>query len=433
MFKFFAAFRKEWFILIRDWAGLIVLFLMPMIMVVILSLVQEFGWNVISKEPTVEVLYVNEDNDSLSSLIEDGIHKAKTFKLITEVDHKKIDQARARELVRTGADQIGLVIPKGATHAIERKVQVLVTRIVSGIMMPMKNPFLDIEDKDSVNIIVFFDPAIKGTFKNTFMSSMKEFSLKIESGMIFNDFNSELHKMFPQFATKNQDYKETVFFKEVYPSGKTTEVYPTPTQHNVPSWAIFAMFFIVIPLTSSIIKEREEGSMIRLHTLPVNYITIFMAKVGVYMVVCFIQFILMILAGIFVLPMFGLPSLDISTNYFPLIIMALATSLSALGYGILVGTIARTHQQAAAFGSVSIVILAAMGGLWVPIYLMPAGMRSAAAFSPLNWAWSGFMDIFLRGGNIMEILPELTKLILFFVVMIGLAGLYRKFKPIIGS
>jgi len=53
MLKYFAAFRKEWLILIRDLAGVIVLFIMPTIMVVILALVQEFGWNSITQETSV--------------------------------------------------------------------------------------------------------------------------------------------------------------------------------------------------------------------------------------------------------------------------------------------------------------------------------------------------------------------------------------------
>jgi ABC-2 type transport system permease protein len=193
------------------------------------------------------------------------------------------------------------------------------------------------------------------------------------------------------------------------------------------------MFFIVIPLTSNIIKEREEGSMIRLHTLPVSYLSIFMAKVGVYLIVCFIQFILMVLAGIFILPLFNIPPLDISNHYFSLIIMVIISSLAALGYGILVGTIARTHQQAAAFGSVSVVILATLGGLWVPIYFFSDVMRKIASFSPLNWAHTGFLDIFLRDASIIDILPAIFKLLIFFAITIGLAGIYRKFKPPIGS
>lgn len=433
MFKYFAAFRKEWLILTRDVAGLIVLFLMPMIMVIILSLVQEFGWNAISKEPTVPILFVDMDKDSLGARIKEGLIKSNMFNVITKIDSVDIDQETAREKVSSGEYQIGVVIPEGATKLINRKINVLVTRIVSGIMMPVRNPFLDVSVNDSVNVTIYFDPAVKGTFKNAFLSTMKEYSLKIESSMIFSTFGNELTRLFPQYKPEDRSYKESVFFTEEFPSGDKEEKIPTTTQHNIPSWAIFAMFFIVIPLTSSIIKEREEGSLIRIHTLPVNYLTIFMAKIGVYLIVCFVQFLLMVIAGILILPLFGMPMLEIGGHITELTVMTIVASLAALGYGILIGTVARTHQQAAAFGSVSVVILAALGGLWVPIYFFTDTMRTVASVSPLNWAHKGFIDILLRGSSLADISPEILKLLIFFVITVGIAGIYRKIKPPIGG
>jgi ABC-2 type transport system permease protein len=136
----------------------------------------------------------------------------------------------------------------------------------------------------------------------------------------------------------------------------------------------------------------------------------------------------MVFAGILIMPLFGMPSLDISGQLGSLIVMVIVSSLAALGYGIMVGTIARTHQQAAAFGSVSIVILAAIGGLWVPVYFFTDSMKHIASFSPLNWAHKGFIDILLRGSSIYEIFPEIFKLLLFFVITILIAAIYRKFK-----
>jgi ABC-2 type transport system permease protein len=433
MFKYFSAFRKEWLILTRDVAGLIVLFLMPMVMVIILALVQEYGWNAISKEPKINVLYVDEDQDSLGTMVRNGLISSRIFNLVSQIDTVKVTKENAKELVSKGNYQIGVIIPANATKTLNRKVQLLVTQFVSGIMMPVNNPFLDLPIKDSVQVTIYFDPAVKGTFKNAFTSTMKQYTLKIESAMIFKTFNKELKRMFPQYQGKDREYSETVVYQEIFPSGNEAEAIPTTTQHNIPSWAIFAMFFIVIPLTSSIIKEREEGSLFRLYTLPVNYLTIFMSKVGVYLIVCFIQFTLMVLAGMLILPLFGLAGLDIGGHYIALFIMTIATSLAALGYGILVGTIARTHQQAAAFGSVSVVILAALGGLWVPIYFFTEGMKKIASLSPLNWAHKGFIDIFLRGAHMQDIAPEIIKLFIFFIVTISLAGVYRKLKPPFGS
>jgi ABC-2 type transport system permease protein len=172
--------------------------------------------------------------------------------------------------------------------------------------------------------------------------------------------------------------------------------------------------------------------MLRLLTMPVSYFNVFMAKISVYTVVCYIQFILMVLAGMYILPLFGLAALDPGNQYILLSVLAIASSLAALGYGIMIGTVAKTHQQAAAFGSVSIVILAAIGGLWVPTYLMPPVMKHLATFSPLNWAHAGFLDVFLRGSDFIAISGELSKLLIFFFCCIAVAMLYRKYKPHIG-
>lgn len=188
------------------------------------------------------------------------------------------------------------------------------------------------------------------------------------------------------------------------------------------------MFFIVIPLTQSLIQEREGGSLFRLLTMPVPYMTLLMGKVGVYLMVCLIQTVAMLLAGILLLPLFGLPMLVLGDNIPGLFVMTTVVALASVGYGLMIGTIAKTHQQAASFGSISIIILAAMGGLWVPIYLMPPFMRAVSLLSPLNWAITGYYSIFLRGGGLMQIAPQAVKLLLFFLSTVTITGVYHKLK-----
>ncbi len=433
MYKFFSAYRKEWLILIRDPAGLIVLFLMPTVMVVVLSMMQEFGWSTVSKEPQVPVLYVNLDNDSVGNKFQQGLSEARIFTLIREINSIPLTQESARQKVLEGSYQIAVVIPEHTSERLRTKIRLLVNKTMTSLMMPDQDILAGVTNNDSVEILIYFDPAVRNSFRNAFLSATKEFNSRIESRIIFETFQEELRKLFPKFNMPIVDYQQSVYFTEIFPSGVKEEILPTTTQHNVPSWAIFAMFFIVIPLTSSIIKEREEGSLIRLMTIPISYMTIFMAKVGVYLFVCFTQFVLMVLAGIFLIPLFNMPSLEVGSNYFAIAVLAIASSLAALGYGILIGTISKTHQQAAAFGAVSVVILAAIGGLWVPVYLMGGIMKHVATFSPLNWAHAGFLDLFLRGSTILDILPDVIKLLLFFTATICIAAIYRKLRPPISS
>jgi ABC-2 type transport system permease protein len=99
-----------------------------------------------------------------------------------------------------------------------------------------------------------------------------------------------------------------------------------------------------------------------------------------------------------------------------LIIIALSAALAACGYGILLGTMARTYEQASSFGAVSVVIAAAIGGIMVPVFAMPSLMQKISLFSPLSWGLNAFLDVFVRGGNIRSVLSDVTLLVLFFLV-----------------
>jgi ABC-2 type transport system permease protein len=258
LFKYFSAFKKEWLILVRDISGLLLLFVMPMIMVTILALVQEFGWSTMTNEPQVPVLFVDLDHDTLASQIKKGFTDSRIFKVVTTQDDIPLTQEKARQLVLDGKYQIAVIIPEKATKRIRTKIQLLVTKTMSALTMPAMDFFSDITNNDSIRVTLYFDPAVRNSFKNAFISSLRENNATIESTMIFSTFNEELKKQFPHFNPPDNRYQQTVTFKEVYPSGKEHELIPTSTQHNVPSWAIFAMFFIVIPLTSSIIKDVKR-------------------------------------------------------------------------------------------------------------------------------------------------------------------------------
>jgi len=428
MRKYFFAFRKEWLLLIRDKAGLALLFVMPMSLIIISSLMQEYGWSSVTKEPTVEVLYVDNDRDSLGIQIHDGLLKSQSFIVIDSLNGKPVTELVAKTAVTTGKYMIAIIIPEDATKTLRLNVRLMVAKTLAGFGLSNMSILNNIHPKDSVNISIYFDPTVKRAFKSALISAIKSNNYRTETEMVFRTFNQEIALQMPMFKPPNVAYKEALQFKEYFPSYRTIDKIPNSVQHNVPAWTIFAMFFIVIPLTQSLIKEREEGSLFRLLTLPVNYMKLLMAKVGVYLIVCVIQTGLMLLTGVFLIPFFNLPMLDLGQEYLALTLMTVIVAMASVGFGLMVGTIAKTHQQAAAFGSIAVIILAAMGGLWVPLYLMPPIMRQISEISPMNWAITGYYNIFLRGGSVIHILPEVFRLFLFFLGTVIITAVYRRFK-----
>ncbi|MFZ4520448.1 MAG: ABC transporter permease [Bacteroidales bacterium] len=428
MRKYLSSCRKELLLLIRDKSGLAMLFIMPVVLIVISSLMQEFGWSSLTKDPSVQVLFVNNDLDSLGMKIKNGFKGSSSFEVIDSLNHKPLTEASAKNAVRKGEYLIAIVVPKGATKTMRANVRLTVAKTLAGF--GLGNPMLmnSIIFRDSVNVTIYFDPTVKKTFKNALISSVRENYYKIQTEWVFSTFNQEIAIQMPMFRPPNETFHEVLKFREEFPTYREVELIPNATQHNVPAWTIFAMFFIVIPLTQSLIQEREGGGLFRLLTMPVHYMTLLMGKVGVYLVVCLTQTVAMLLAGIFILPLFGLPMLVLGNDFLGLFVMTLVVALASVGYGLMIGTIAKTHQQAASFGSISVIILAAVGGLWVPIYLMPPFMRSVAMLSPLNWAITGYYSIFLRGGSLIQIAPQAIKLLLFFISTVTITGIYYKFK-----
>jgi len=428
MFKFLSAVKKEYLLLLRDKAGIIILFLMPMVLIIIMSLMQEVGWNAIAKEPNMDVLFVDNDRDSIGINMEKGLHSSGFFEVIDSVNHVPVTAESARAAVKKGDYLVAIVVPDGVTRSMRANVRVAVGKTLAGFGMFNPNLLTNIAMKGADTITLYFDPTIRTTFKNAVVSSIKEFNYRSETAMVFRSFSNEMSKQFPAYKPVDIEYRESLQFKEVFPNYKEQEEIPNTVQHNVPAWAIFAMFFIVIPLTGSMIKEREEGSLARLMSMPISYIQLLLAKVTVYFFVCLVQSFLMIFSGIFILPLFHIPMLVIGNHLVALILMIIVTALAALGYGLLVGTVATTHQQAAAFGAVSIIILAAIGGIWVPVYLMPTVMRHISVVSPLNWGITGFYNLFLRQGGLITILPSAIKLLAFFLVSVFITYIYHKIK-----
>ncbi|PKP15677.1 MAG: ABC transporter permease, partial [Bacteroidetes bacterium HGW-Bacteroidetes-23] len=58
----------------------------------------------------------------------------------------------------------------------------------------------------------------------------------------------------------------------------------------------------------------------------------------------------------------------------------------------------------------------------------PKVMQFIAHISPMNWGLNAFYDVLLRNGGILEILPEISLLLLFFIITVTIAIAYDKKK-----
>jgi len=224
------------------------------------------------------------------------------------------------------------------------------------------------------------------------------------------------------------DLKQAVSVEYAYNDRAGREP-PSAVQQNVPAWLVFAMFFVAIPFSTTFIRERQAGVQKRLRTINVSPLTHMIGKLAPYFVVNQIQVAVMLAAGIFLVPLLGGQALVLNGSPVALIALSFAVSIAALGLALLIAVIARTTEQSTLMSGLGLILLAAIGGVMVPKFIMPEAMQRMADLSPMAWGLDGFLELFLRGGGFADIARELTLLLAFGLAALCLALLaYSKQK-----
>ena len=427
MNKFYASFIKEVLLLIRDRAGIISLFVMPIILVFVMTVIEDTALNsLVDKQITM--LYCNVQNDSLGNIIKKGLNDTKAFTIIDEVDGVKLTKETTKKLVAEGKYPVGIYIPNGATDTLKSNARKVVLKTFAdvGLGKPSK-----VSPKyDSVIIDIFYDPAVKNALKAVVDGAIGQHSSIIVGKLISKMYTDILSEFLPGGKKLVVDYPQMISVNKEYASLPDNTIKPNSTQHNVPSWTLFAMFFIVIPLAGSIIQEKEGGTYLRLMTMPKMFISTFFGKIVVYIIVCLLQVIILFSMGVYLIPYAGLPALQIGTHFDALAMVVVASAFAAVGFGVLMGSIATTYQQAASVGVIIIIILASLGGLWMPVYFMPKTMQGMTEYSPLSWSLKSFYDLFLRNADMKDVLPNVFKIMMFGTGSFIVGFAYKAWKKV---
>lgn len=173
------------------------------------------------------------------------------------------------------------------------------------------------------------------------------------------------------------------------------------------------MFFMVISLGSNLVLEKATGSFLRLKSMPSSFWWVMLSKQLVFMGVGILQVVFVFGVAMLLFPFLKLPPLILPNNVPGILAVVLVSVFSAVSYALMLGALSRTQEQSNGFGAISIIIFAAIGGVWVPTFVMPEYMKLLSMVSPLNWSLEAFYALFLRGGEWTELWLPLGILLVF--------------------
>ncbi|MFO7760464.1 MAG: ABC transporter permease [Desulfobia sp.] len=433
MIRLEAVIWKELLLLRRDRAGMLILFLMPAVLVVVITLVQQNVLKIMG-ETSTSILVVDRDGQGLGVLFQKRLVESGRVRLISRPGRGDTAEQRALEKVAEGDFQLCLLIPAGTSNNVAERAE----KLVRGVMEKGES----YSASDLPGLPVYFDPTVSPGFRRNMLIIFRLVLLEYEVREKIEAFSAALKSGFQKAGAAVPDFmghmaaddpnwgtRPLVRLEERAASARGVLQIPDAVQQNVPAWSLFGMFFVVVPLAGSLLRERQSGVWIRLLSMPVSPFTLLSGKVAAYLLICFCQFGLIVVLGRFLLPWLGTAPFTIEPGVAAAVLLVvLGSSLAAAGFGILLGSVCRSFEQASMFGAVSVVLGAAVGGVMVPVYAMPDFMQGLSVISPLGWSLAAFHDILVRQQDLLSIGRELGLLFSFFAaaMLLALAALFSR-------
>lgn len=429
MFKLWAAILKDFLILIRDKAGLAVMFAMPILLVVVITSIQNSTFKLVN-ENKIAILVSNRDGGESSIQVVEALSKIGMFDVIKA--DSTLSEEQLKTLMAEKEAMIGVVVPKGFSPAIKTKSRIIANKALSELGMEAKEEEgakpLNPADTIVSPVTMYYNPVLQESFRFSVQSALRSAQQFVETRQILQAIYIALNNKKLPDELEKQILNNQSAITEIPASKDGSRTIPNATQHNVPAWTIFAMFFIVVSLSTSVVKEKLSGSFIRLKTLPTNYLLVLAAKQITYIGVTLLQVLVIFSMGIFLFPLIGLPKLELPSDIIGLLIVSVICGWCAVSYGVALGVYAKTIEQAIGFGAVSVVILAAIGGIIVPAFAMPDSLKIFMQMSPMHWCMEAYYELFLKGGGIKELMYSVLPLlgITFAIQIIAIIGLKKQ-------
>jgi ABC-2 type transport system permease protein len=201
---------------------------------------------------------------------------------------------------------------------------------------------------------------------------------------------------------------------DVSSAGERRKV-PSGFDQAVPG--IMVMFVLLVLLTTGgvlLVTERQEGLLLRLASSQVSKGEIVLSKLLARICLGMVQ------AGFAMLVGTLLFRIDWGGEVPGILLLLLAYGVSTSALSILFGNLARTRGQAVGFGVLGAILMAALGGCWWPIEVVPSFLQKIAWGLPTGWTMYALHRMMSFGEGFSAAVPALLLLassaVVFFIL-----------------
>ena len=359
-----ALIRKEFLHIVRDPRTLFVMFIMPIIQLVLL------GYAATTDVEHVSTAVLDRDKSCSSRALIETYRASGTFAIESYVSSEQ----ELKELVDRGLVRAGLMIPSDYGAVLGTGERPQVSFVIDGS-----------------------DPNVAHTVYAASQSVGQAFStqlLKLERGIDLE-------------AMPGIDVRPRVWYN---PEMKSATF-------MIPGIIGMILYFMTALFTStSIVREREQGTFEQLIVTPVRPLELVISKVAPYVLVAFFDVLEVLAIGVF---WFDVP---IKGSFGLLLSFSALFLLTSLGIGIFISSAANSQQEATMLTFLTVFPSVFLGGLFFPIEAMPRWLQAITYVIPLRYILDVIRGIIVKGVGVESLYYQGIALALFGVAIMLLAA-----------
>ncbi|MFA5881581.1 MAG: ABC transporter permease [Eubacteriales bacterium] len=363
--------KKEIIQIKRDPPSLIMAFVLPIIMLLI------FGYAVTTDVEHIKTAVFDEDKSAESRGLVQMFKNTGYFDPDLNVSNFK----EMTYLIDSGKARVGIIIPPDYSKKLRRNEPAQLQLLVDGS-----------------------DPLVARTALSTaqVITQSKSFDLKIKT----------LQQTGLGISLKPAvDLRYRVWYNPNMESMK----------FNIPGLIGLIMQNITMLLTAfALVRERERGTLEQLIITPVKPIELIVGKLVPYIVIAFLDVLVILGFGIF---WFNVP---VNGSVVELLGLSFVFLMGALGLGMFVSTVAKTQLQAMQIGFMIILPSVLLSGFMFPRESMPKIIQTIGYFIPLTYFLRILRGIILKGVGIHYLWKDVLLLAVFGAVILTLSIIRMK-------
>lgn len=367
MFRRFASLiRKEFIQIVRDPRTLAVTFIMPAMMLFLL------GYSATNDVRNIRLVVLDQDQTPESRALIEAYRVADYFRL----DRIARTEDEIRELIDNNSAGVGLIIPPGYG------------RKVAGWQSAEVAFVLDGSDPTMANTALAAATMIGQAHSTEIMVERLE-----RRGM-------------SQAVNPPVEVHTTVW----YNPGMVSANFMVPAMIG-----IILQFLTTMLTATSIVRERERGTIEQLIVTPLRSGELMLGKLAPFVIIAFLTTIEVLIVGVL---LFRIP---INGDLGLLLLLTALFLVTTLSTGLFVSTLANTQQEAMLTTMITLLPAIYLSGFFFPLAAMPAWLRAISYAIPLRYFLVIARGIVVKGVGMSALWPQALALTIFACIVTGLA------------